>query len=346
MVYARLATLEAARALARYRLRSTLAALGVAVAVATVVWVAAIGQAAIDASLSQLDALGDNLIWSPDYAAIKKWDVSAGEFFGGDDVEHARTVIVIGQTVKTSLFGDDPAVGEPLRIGGSWFTVIGVLAAKGQSPTGNDQDDVVMMPWTTAMRRILGTSQTWLDDIVCSAASPEDMAIATGQIVSMLRERHHIRVDGDDDFNVRKPQDLLEARVSTSRTLRLLMVVLAALALFVGGVGIMNVMLASVAQRTREIGVRMAIGARAGAIRVQFLGEAAQIAIAGATVGLAIGELGRGWVERAIGWPMHADATTGAIAAIATLAMGVTFGFYPALRASSLDPIAALRDDR
>ncbi len=383
--------------------------LGIAVAVTTVTWVAAIGQAGVDQAVAQLDALGDNLIWieagsravngvrsgtrgmntlvatdaaairdeirtvkrvsenadghiqviaagrnwntqfrgvSPDYQYIKRWDLAQGEFFTDDDIERATTVVVIGETVRENLFGDEPAIDAPMRIGNAWYRVVGVLAPKGQSVTGTDQDDTILMPWTTVMRRILGSSQTWLDDIVCSADSPEDLDIAKHQIAELLRERHRIRTDADDDFNIRKPQELIDARIRATQTLRLLMVVLAALALLVGGIGIMNVMLAAVAQRTREIGLRMAVGAQASAIQVQFLGEAAVIAGFGAGLGLAIAIAAQGWVADVVGWPMTMSVRADVFAAFAAIAAGVGFGFYPAMRASRLDPIAALRDDR
>jgi putative ABC transport system permease protein len=409
LVYLRLATVEAVRALARYPLRSTLVILGIAVAVTTVTWVAAIGQAGVDQAVAQLDALGDNLIWveagaravngvrsgtrgmntlvpsdanairdeihtvtrvsenvdgrvqviaagrnwntqfrgvSPDYQAIKRWDLSEGEYFNDDDVLRANAVVVIGETVKQNTFGDESAIDEPMRVGNAWYRVVGVLAPKGQSVTGNDQDDTIHMPWTTVMRRLLGSSQPWLDDIVCSADSPADLETAKRQIADLLRERHRIRTDSEDDFNIRKPQELIDARIRTTRTLRLLMVVLASLALLVGGIGIMNVMLASVAQRTREIGIRMAVGARASAIQLQFLGEAAVIAAVGAGIGLAVAIAGQDELSRIVGWPMVMSARADAVAALAAIVAGVGFGFYPALRASRLDPIAALHDER
>ena len=408
-VYARLATVEAVRALARYKVRSALAILGVAVAVTTVIWVAAIGRAGVDAAMAQLDALGDNLIWieagsrgvngvrtgtrgmttliardadairdevplvrrtsenvdgrvqviadgrnwlttfrgvAPDYRYIKRWDLADGDYFSSEDVERARPVIVIGETVRRELFGDDKAVGERLRAAATSFTIVGVLAPKGQSPTGTDQDDVVMMPWTTAMKRIVGSGQTWLDDIVCSADSPEDMARATDSIVALLRERHHIRADGDDDFNIRKPAELIEARIKSSRTLDRLLIVIAAIALVVGGIGIMNVMLASVAQRTREIGVRVAIGARPFGIQIQFLGEAIVIGGTGGALGWLLAVCARAPLEHALGWTMTMSHEASVVAVGAAIAVGVLFGLYPAVRASRLDPIDALRDER
>ena len=404
-VYVRLTTLEAAISLARYKLRSGLAVLGVAVAVMTMVWVDAIGRAGVQQAIAQLDALGDNLVWieagarqtngvrsgthgmttlvprdaqaireeiglvvrtsenvdgrvqvigagrnwstqfrgvSPDYQQIKLWQVAEGEFFSADDTDRARAVAVIGATVRHELFGDDDAIGQPIRISNSWFTVIGVLAPKGASATGQDQDDTIMMPWTTAMARLLGQSQTWLDDILCSADAPEDFEIATAEIIALLRERHHIAIGAEDDFNIRKPQELLEARIKSSRTLSNLMLVFAMCALLVGGIGIMNVMLASVAQRTREIGVRLAVGARPSAIQLQFIGEALVLALSGGAIGLVVANTLNGMVERMLGWPMALSQAANVAAVLAAVAIGVCFGVYPALRASRLDPVAAL----
>jgi putative ABC transport system permease protein len=245
--------------------------------------------------------------------------------------------------VRERLFGELDPLGETVRIGPSLYVVVGVLGIKGPSATGADQDDTVMLPWTTAMRRIVGNHQTWLDDILCSATSIDRIRDAGAQVSDLLRERHHIRAGGDDDFNVRHPEELLKARVKSAETLERLLVALALLALAVGGIGIMNVMLASVSQRTREIGIRMATGASPAAIRLQFLGEAVLLTTLGGGVGVAIGVVAAAPLGRTLGWSLAMSAPTDALALVFAVAVGVGFGMYPAIRASGLDPIVALR---
>ena len=406
-LYARLLSVEAVRSLARNKLRTALAMLGNIVGVASVIWVIAIGRAATEQTLEQLDQLGDNLVWveagsrnvagvrtgskgmttltakdaqairdevpliravsenvdgsiqlqyanrnwnsrfrgvAPEYAPIKRWQLASGAFFTQDDVDQAARVVVIGQTVRDELFGDDDPVGEIVRIRGAMFEVTGVLAPKGQSATGQDQDDTVMMPWTTAMKRVVGKDVAWLDDILCSATSPDDIDEAARQISALLRDRHHLG-DGDDDFNIRHPEDLIKARLEAGRTLQLLLVVLASIALLVGGIGIMNVMLAGVVQRTREIGVRVAVGASAFAIQLQFLGEAIVMTFVGGALGVAAAHVGAPMIERDLGWPLAMARDASVLAVAFSVAVGVFFGLYPAVRASRLDPIAALRDE-
>lgn len=280
---------------------------------------------------------------SPDYLDIRRWTIARGSFFTDDDVRDARTVIVIGDTVRKQLFADADPIGETIRVGTSLYEVVGVLGVKGQSATGHDQDDTVMMPWTTVMRRVVGTQQTWLDDILCSAVSIEQIRAAAEQVSDLLRERHHIQPGAQDDFNIRHPEDLLNGRMKSAETLELLLVLLALLSLAIGGIGVMNVMLASVGQRTREIGIRMAIGASPGAIRLQFLGEAALLTTLGGGIGLALGIVGATSVSATLGWPLAMSTRVDALALLFAIAVGVCFGMYPAVRASSLDPIAALR---
>jgi putative ABC transport system permease protein len=198
---------------------------------------------------------------SPDYLDIKRWTIAAGGALADEDVERASDVCLVGQTVKQQLFGDEDAVGEVLRIGIEPFRIVGVLAPKGQSATGQDQDDTIMFPYTTAMKKIRGGGQVWLDDILCSAQRFEDIAPAAAEITTLMRQRHHIGPEQDDDFNVRHPEELIQAQVQASRTLEALLVSIASVSILVGGIGIMNVMLASVIERTREIGVRLAVGA-------------------------------------------------------------------------------------
>jgi putative ABC transport system permease protein len=281
---------------------------------------------------------------SEEYPAIRRWTIARGGFFEADDVENAARVIVIGETVRQRLYGDDDPIGEVVRIHGAPFEIVGLFEPKGQSATGQDQDDAIWLPWTTARRYILGSGQWWLDDIFCSAVSPEAIPEATEQISALIRQHHHIPDGGVDDFNIRHPEDLLNQRLETAETLSLLLVVLASISLIVGGIGIMNVMLASVMQRTREIGVRMAVGASPNAIRAQFLGEALVITLVSGALGIALAVGGAGWLEPKLGYAVPFGADAAALAIGFSVGVGVVFGTYPALRAASVDPIQALHD--
>jgi putative ABC transport system permease protein len=282
---------------------------------------------------------------TPEYLAIKRWPVALGHPFSQDDVDRAATKVLLGETVREQLFGADNPVGEIIRIQGQLFEVTGVLAARGQSPEGRDQDDWIFLPYTTAQKRLLSHFQTWLDDILCSAVSPQAVEPAIRQIQTLLRERHRIRQGESDDFNIRRPDELLKARVAASDTLANLLLAVAAVSLLVGGIGIMNVMLASVAQRTAEIGLRMAVGARGSAIRIQFLGEAVVLSLLGGVLGVAVSFAGKVGFERTLGWPIAIPLSSLLAATAAAVAVGVVFGTYPAWRASRLDPIEALRHE-
>ncbi len=282
---------------------------------------------------------------SPEYLGIRKWGVALGHAFSDDDVERSAAKVLLGETVKQQLFGSANPVGEVVRLNNQLFEVVGVLAAKGQSGDGRDQDDWVFLPYTTAQKRFRARTETWLDDILCSAASPAAVEPAIREIEALLRQRHHIQAGQDDDFNIRRPDEVLKARVAASDTLANLLVSVAAVSLLVGGIGIMNVMLASVAQRTREIGLRLAVGARESAIRLQFLGEAVVLSMVGGVFGVALSVAGAAGFERTLGWAIAIPPSALAVAVASAVSVGVSFGFYPAWRASRLDPIEALRHE-
>jgi putative ABC transport system permease protein len=282
---------------------------------------------------------------TPEYLAIRKWRVALGANFSDDDVARAEGKVLIGQTVREQLFGDVNPIGQTVRMQGQLYEVAGVLAPKGQTGYGWDQDDWILMPYTTAQQRLRGGMIRYLDDILCSAVSPQAVEPAIRQIVALLRERHHIQPGEDDDFNIRRPDEVLQAQVQASNTLARLLISVAAVSLLVGGIGIMNVMLASVTQRTHEIGVRMAVGAKGAAIRVQFLGEAVVLSLVGAGFGVALSAIGSSGFARTLGWPIAIPPLALLLAVAAAVAVGLFFGFYPAWLASRLDPIEALRHE-
>jgi putative ABC transport system permease protein len=278
---------------------------------------------------------------SPEYFDIKRWVIEEGAAFTQDDVDRVADVCAIGRTVREQMFGDEDPVGKVIRVKDFPCKVIAVLGPKGLSVSGQDQDDTIILPYTTVMKRIKGS--TWLDDILCSAVSQDAVKLAGRQAAALLRDRHHLRADQDDDFNIRNPEDIINAQLEASRTLTVLLVSIASISLIVGGIGIMNVMLVSVTERTREIGVRVAVGATEQAIQFQFLGESVALSLVGGAAGVLLGLVGSVLVGRSLGWPMQASPASVVIAAAFSVAVGVFFGYYPALKASRLDPIDALR---
>ena len=278
---------------------------------------------------------------APEYFDIKRWMVDQGAFFTQDDVERAAGVCVIGRTIRDQLFGLEDPIGTVIRVADLPCKVVATLQPKGVSISGQDQDDTILLPFSTAQKKLKGV--TWLDDILCSAISQDVVKLAGKQAGALLRERHRIRAEDPEDFNIRNPEDVIQAQLEASRTLTVLLIAIASISLLVGGIGIMNVMLVSVTERTREIGVRVAVGATEEAIQLQFLGESVILSLVGGAAGVVAGVIASIFVGRVLQWPMQLSAEAIVLAVVFSVAVGVFFGFYPARKASRLDPIEALR---
>jgi putative ABC transport system permease protein len=278
---------------------------------------------------------------TPEYFDIKRWYVDQGAVFSQDDVDRAADVCTIGRTVREQLFGAEDPIGKVMRVNNLPCTVVAVLHPKGLSLDGRDQDDTVILPYTMAQKKLKGI--TWLDDILCSAISQDAVKMAGQEATAVLRDRHHLRPEEEDDFNIRNPEDIIQAQLDASKTLTILLIAIASVSLLVGGIGIMNVMLVSVTERTREIGVRVAVGATEEAIQLQFLGESIMLSLVGGAAGVLFGIVGSYLVGQTLHWPIEMSAESVAVAALFSIAVGVFFGYYPARKASLLDPIEALR---
>jgi putative ABC transport system permease protein len=399
---------QALGALAQRKGRSALTAFSIAIGIAAVVWVVAIGKAGQRRAEAQLAALGNGLVWiaagsrntsgvrTGSHAAVTltaedaeailaevpriqsvalqsdtsvmvvspngnwttrargisvsfldfwRWTIAEGAAFTDRDVDEAQPVVLLGRTVREQLFGDDQAVGQDVRIGRFGYHVVGVLGVKGQSPWGRDQDDVVFLPYTSAQRRIRGKGFASVDDIMCRAVSPAAVEPATAEITGLLRERHHIAPGDDDDFDIRNLEEAAKADLEVGRTFATLLISVASVSLVVGGIGIMNMMLASVVERTREIGLRKALGATERAVQAQFLVESVMLCLCGGVAGVAASAAGPLAMERILGWDVAIPVDAVLLALGFSVAVGVVFGFYPARKASRLDPITALRQD-
>ena len=276
-----------------------------------------------------------------DYFTMRQWPVVQGGGFSEQDVRAANKVAVVGKTIVDQLFpGEDP-IGQILRVKSAPFVVVGVLRPKGLSVQGQDQDDIVLVPYTSAMKRLLGV--TMLRSINVQASSPRMLNPAQAQIISLLRQRHHITPGKDDDFTVRTQQEIADAATEQSKTMSWLLAGIACVSLVVGGIGVLNIMLVSVTERTREIGIRMAVGARGGDILLQFLTEAVTLSMIGGIIGILAGLGTSKVIEILKHWPVMTPALWIVIAFLVSAAVGVFFGFYPARKASKLDPIDALR---
>ena len=295
-----------------------------------------------------IQAIYGNLNWgtqyrgvSPEYFEIRKWEIRLGAAFTQEDLEKNAPVCVLGQTVATNLFEDGDPIGQTINIQAVPFKVIGVMQARGFSATGQDQDDFVVMPLTTAQKRITG--QEWLDDIFFSANSREEIPEVTRQVIGIMRERHHLRAGDDNDFNIRTPEEIIRAQLAAANIFLWLLGGAASLSLLVGGIGIMNIMLVSVTERTREIGIRLAIGATEQDIQLQFLSEAIVMSLLGGALGVLAGILGSYLLKSTLQWDMQLSGQIMAIAGLFSASVGIFFGYYPARKAAMLDPIEGLR---
>ena len=277
-----------------------------------------------------------------DYLSIREWSVIEGAMFGQDEIDNFSKVAVIGQTIVKNLFPDgDSPIGQTIRFKNIPFKVIGILAAKGASNFGQDQDDIIIAPYTTVQKRIL--AQNYLQSIVASAINENEAENAVNQVKKILERTHNIAADQENNFNVFSQQELISTFSSTSEMLTVLLVAIASISLIVGGIGIMNIMYVSVKERTKEIGLRMAIGAKGKDILAQFLIESVLISITGGIVGVVLGLLATYVVKVFIGWPVSITFYSIVLSFLVCTITGVFFGWYPARKASDLEPITALR---
>jgi len=281
---------------------------------------------------------------TPGMLVVREWQLSSGRAFTSDDIRSATKVCLIGQTIVDNLFGSISPLGQIIRIKNIPFTVIGVLEAKGQDPGGHDQDDAIYVPVTTAQKKLFGTSfPGMVRTIMVQARSAEDLAPAEKQINELLRQRHHIGQKQDNDFTVRNLTQMMQAAEESTKVMTLLLGAIASVSLLVGGIGIMNIMLVSVTERTREIGIRMAIGAKTWDIRLQFIIEALILSLIGGVVGIIIGISGSEILSLVMDWPTIVSPLSIFLSFGFSGLVGIFFGFYPAYKASLLDPIEALR---
>jgi len=294
-----------------------------------------------------------NLNWStviqgvtPEYQEAREWTVAAGRFLGQEDVDGAAKVAVIGQTVAEAMFGDADPVGQLIRIKKVPLTVIGLLAPKGQSAWGQDQDDVILIPLSTAKKRVLGRTLANPRAVGAISVRARDAALvkeAEIQVRELLRQRHRLQPDQEDDFSIRILSEVFAAQEESARVMTMLLAAIALVSLLVGGIGIMNIMLVSVTERTREIGLRMAVGARGRDILTQFLVEAVTLSLVGGVIGIGVGLLGSQTIATLAEWTTEVRPEAILLAFAFAAAVGVFFGYYPARKAARLDPIEALR---
>jgi putative ABC transport system permease protein len=276
-----------------------------------------------------------------DYVTIRNWPITSGANFTARDVLVAEKVCLLGATVVQNLFSDQDPVGQVIRVKNLPFRVVGVLAPKGQGQFGQDQDDLIVAPYTTVQKKVLGMPT--IQQVLVSAVSSDAVEPAATEITQLLRQRHRISNPDDDDFTVRTVEEMAATRVEMARTMTMLLMSVASVSLLVGGIGIMNIMLVSVTERTREIGLRMAVGARTRDILRQFLAEAVGLSVVGGAVGVLVGIGASQGLTRFLAWPTTITTASILIAFAFAGAVGVFFGYYPARKAANLDPIEALR---
>jgi putative ABC transport system permease protein len=277
------------------------------------------------------------------FPLIRNWKVDRGEFFTDQDVRSSERVMVLGKTVADKLFGGLDPIGQLIRVRNLPFRIIGVLAAKGQSMVGQDQDDTAVVPYTTVQKKLLGQQIPSISQAMISSISPEASSVTEKQVTELLRQRHKIQPGQTDDFMVRNMTDVAQTSAQITTLMTILLGSIAAISLIVGGIGIMNIMLVSVTERTREIGIRMAVGARPNYIRLQFLTESLVLSLVGGLIGVLIGGTLAAVVAKFLGWPTLVSAASVLISFAFATAIGIFFGYYPAHKAAALDPIEALR---
>jgi putative ABC transport system permease protein len=281
-----------------------------------------------------------------DYLTVRDWPLATGRLFGADEVGASAKVVVLGESVARQLFGDDDPLDRVVRVQNVPLTVIGVLGRKGQSSQGADQDDLIVVPVSTYRNRLDGRVGVRLKRVYAvyvKVHEGQSMKLVEGAVRDLMRQRHRLAAEAEDDFTIRNLTEVLQAQEAASRVMALLLAAVAGVSLVVGGIGIMNIMLVSVTERTREIGLRMAVGARSRDILAQFLIEAVTLSLVGGAIGIAVGATASWAVATFAGWNVAMDAGAIALAVCFSAAVGVFFGFYPARRAAALLPIQALR---